>query len=196
MLAFQALVFQRRDVVKAAARLGDQRVGRAVVGIGALDQIVALRKAHDDVAAMRAKRHPNETGRLRKVHVVELLLQLFREQLGELVLETLRPSRSRTANCAGRRIPSAPWDRRVRSTDRCRHCVCARQMPPAGKRCGDRNQRQQQAATSRSTLSSLALPLDQNNRPVIHQIAQLAPWRATGIIFVMASRCLLRRKLA
>ena len=34
-----------------------------------------------------AERHPNETGRLRKVHVVELLLKLLGEQLGELVLE-------------------------------------------------------------------------------------------------------------
>ena len=53
------------------------------------DEIVALRKAHDDVAAMRAKRHPDETGRLREVHVVQLLLQLLGEQFGELVLEPL-----------------------------------------------------------------------------------------------------------
>ena len=88
MLALQAAVSQRRDLVKAAALLGDQRVSRPVVGIGALHQIVALRKAHDDVATMRGKRHPDETGRLRKVHIVEFLLQFFREQLAELVLET------------------------------------------------------------------------------------------------------------
>ena len=79
MLAFQAVVSQRRDLVKAASLFGDQRVRRPVVGIGALDEIVALRKAHDDVAAMRGKRHPDETGRLREVHIVEFLLQLFRK---------------------------------------------------------------------------------------------------------------------
>ncbi len=82
MLALQALVFQSRDVVKAAALLGDQRVGGAVVGIGTLDKVVALRKTHDDVATMSGKRHPNETCRLRKVHVVELFLKLFGEQFG------------------------------------------------------------------------------------------------------------------
>ena len=45
--------------------------------------------AHDDVATMRAKRHPDEAGRLREVHVVELLVQLLGEQFGELVLEAL-----------------------------------------------------------------------------------------------------------
>jgi hypothetical protein len=89
MLAFQAAVSQRRDLVKAAALPGDQRVGRPVVGIGALDQIIALRNAHDDVAAMCGKRHPDETGRLRKIHIGQFFLQLFREQLAELVLETL-----------------------------------------------------------------------------------------------------------
>ena len=74
---------------RPGARLGDQRIGRAVIGIGALNEIVALRKAHDDIAAMRAERHPHEAGRLREVHVVELLLQLLGEQFGELVLESL-----------------------------------------------------------------------------------------------------------
>jgi hypothetical protein len=38
------------------ALLGDQRVGRAVIGIGALDKVVALRKTHDDVATMGGER--------------------------------------------------------------------------------------------------------------------------------------------
>ena len=88
-LAFQALVFQRRHVFEAAALLGDQRIGGAVIGIGALNQVVALREAHDDVATMGAKRHPDEAGRLREVHVVQLLVQLLGEQFGELVLESL-----------------------------------------------------------------------------------------------------------
>ena len=69
--------------------LGDQRVGGAVIGIGALDQVVALRIAHDDVATMRGERHPNEAGCLRKVRIVQLLLKLLGEQFGELVLEPL-----------------------------------------------------------------------------------------------------------
>ena len=67
--------------------LGDQRIRGAVIGIGALNQIVALREAHDDVAAVGAKRHPDEAGRLREVHVVDLLVQLLGEQFGELVLD-------------------------------------------------------------------------------------------------------------
>ena len=89
MLAFQALVFQRRNVFEAAARLGDQRIGGAVIGIGSLNQIVALRKAHDDIATMGPERHPDEAGRLREIHVVQLLVQLLGEQFGELVLESL-----------------------------------------------------------------------------------------------------------
>ena len=89
MLAFQPLVLQRRDVFEAAALLGDQRIGGAVIGIGALNQVVALRKAHDDVATMGPERHPDEAGRLREVHVVQLLVQLLGEQFGELVLESL-----------------------------------------------------------------------------------------------------------
>ena len=89
MLAFQALVVQRRNVFEAAALLGDQRIGGAVIGIGALNQVVALREAHDDVATMGPKRHPDEAGRLREVHVVQLLVQLLGEQFGELVLEAL-----------------------------------------------------------------------------------------------------------
>ena len=38
---------------------------------------------------MRAERHAHEACRLRKIHVVELLLQLVGKQLGELVLEPL-----------------------------------------------------------------------------------------------------------
>ena len=89
MLAFQALVFQRRNVLEAAALLGDQRIGGAVIGIGTLNHVVALREAHDDVATMGPERHPDEAGRLREVHVVQLLLQFLGEQFGELVLESL-----------------------------------------------------------------------------------------------------------
>ena len=89
MLALQPLVFQRGDIVEPAALFGDQRIGRAVIRVGPLHGVVALRKSHDDVAAMRAERHPHKAARLRKIHVVELLLQLCGKQLGELVLKTL-----------------------------------------------------------------------------------------------------------
>src|SRR6266496_1728928 len=89
MLALQALVFQRRHVFEAAALLGDQRIGGAVIGIGTLNQVVALREAHDDVATMGPKRHPDEAGRLREVHIVQLLVQLLGEQFGKLILESL-----------------------------------------------------------------------------------------------------------
>jgi hypothetical protein len=38
---------------------------------------------------MSAKRHPNETCRLREIHVVEFLMQLVRKQFGDLVLKAL-----------------------------------------------------------------------------------------------------------
>jgi hypothetical protein len=89
MFTLQTLIAKRCDVFESAARPGDQRISRPVIGIGALGEVVALREAHDDVAAMSAKRHPNETGCLRKEHVVEFFLQLLGEQFGELVLESL-----------------------------------------------------------------------------------------------------------
>ena len=89
MLVLETGVLKRCNVVEAATRLCDQRVGRPVVRIGALHEIVALRKTHDDVAAVRAQRHLDEAGRLREIHIVEPLLQLGSEQLGELVLKAL-----------------------------------------------------------------------------------------------------------
>ena len=49
--------------------LNDQRVGRPVVGIGVLDQFVALRIAHDDVALVGAERVAHEAGHLREIRV-------------------------------------------------------------------------------------------------------------------------------
>ena len=119
MLALQALVLQRRDIVEPAARLGDQRIGGAVIGIGALHQIVALRKAHDDVATMRGERHPDEAGGLREDTCSRASSAASRRTARRACSRIPRPCRSRTADCADRRIPSARWDRPVRSTDRC-----------------------------------------------------------------------------
>ena len=44
MLALETPVFERRNVIEAAAQLGDQRIGGAVIGIGALDEVVTLRE--------------------------------------------------------------------------------------------------------------------------------------------------------
>lgn len=66
MFALQAWIGQRRDIFKRAARFRDQRIGRSHVGVGALHEIVALRIAHHDVAAMRPEGHPEEARRLRK----------------------------------------------------------------------------------------------------------------------------------
>src|SRR3712207_7336743 len=45
-----------RSAVEAGARLEDEGVGRPVIGVGVLDQLVALRVAHDDVASVGADR--------------------------------------------------------------------------------------------------------------------------------------------
>ena len=74
MFSSQKLIAKRRHVFESAARLGDQRIGSAIIRIGALDEFVPLRDAHDDVTSMGAKRHPNETCRLRKEHVIEFLM--------------------------------------------------------------------------------------------------------------------------
>ena len=87
MLALESWIGERRNVGQTAVGLGDERICRAVIGIGALRQIVSLRKAHDDVAAVRAERQPDEAGRLRNEGISDLFLQLCGEQVGELVLE-------------------------------------------------------------------------------------------------------------
>ncbi len=89
MLAFQARISERRNVVETTIGLDDQRIGGAVVRIGHLHEIVALRKAHDQIATVRTERHANEAGGLREKHVVEFLLQLRRQQFSDLVLESL-----------------------------------------------------------------------------------------------------------
>ncbi len=88
-LVLQLRIADRGDVFKAAAPLEHQRIGRPVIGNRHLRLIVALRKSHDDIAAIRAERHPDEAGRLREIGVAELLAELGGEQFGELVFESL-----------------------------------------------------------------------------------------------------------
>src|SRR4029077_637551 len=82
----ETIVAKRCDVLQPAARLGNQRISRAIIGIGALDELIALGDPHNDVATVSSQSHSNEAGRLWKVHVVKFLLKLFGEQFGELVL--------------------------------------------------------------------------------------------------------------
>jgi hypothetical protein len=138
VLAFQACVSQRRYLIKAAALLGDQCVGGAVIGIGALDQIVALRIAHDHVATMRGERHPDKAGGLRKVRIVDLLLKLLGEQFGKLVL---KPFAFLIGERQIARVGAHPQHLGIDEFDRQIGATIARLRPSeaaTGQRCGDR----------------------------------------------------------
>ena len=88
-LVLELWIVDRGDILKTAAGLEDQRIGRPVIGDRHLRLIVALRKSHDDIASERAQRHPDEAGCLREVGVAELLAELGGEQFGELVFKSL-----------------------------------------------------------------------------------------------------------
>ena len=183
MLALQPRILQRRDVFETAARLRDHRIGRAVIGIGALHQIVALRKAHDDVAAMRAERHPHEAGRLRESTCSRASSAVLRRTARRACSRTPRPFRSRTAGCADRRRPAAPWDRPVRSTDRAVIVGLRTRTIAADKHCDERK-------TTRSAAQRLAemhvvivcrFSVCDRSRPV--KMLASHSGRATGMIF-------------
>ena len=50
-------IVQRRHILQSAARFENQRVGRAIIRDRHLSEFIALRKPHNDIAAMRAERH-------------------------------------------------------------------------------------------------------------------------------------------
>ncbi len=58
-------IAQRVGAVEATALLEEQRVDRAVIWVGDLHQIVALGRAHDQVATMRAECIAHKARRLR-----------------------------------------------------------------------------------------------------------------------------------
>src|SRR5262245_30604846 len=64
-LALEARIAQRVHALQAVSLLEHERVGRAVVRIGDLHQIVALRRTHDDVAFVRRERIAHEARCLR-----------------------------------------------------------------------------------------------------------------------------------
>jgi len=87
MLAFQPLISERGDVFEPAAFPGNESVGRAIIGVGALRNFITLRKSHDHVATMGRQGHSYETGRLGEEGVVQFLLKFFRKQFGKLVFK-------------------------------------------------------------------------------------------------------------
>ena len=91
----------RVEVVEPGAGLDDERVGRAIVGVGALHELVALGKSGDEVAAMGAERVAHEPRRLRIPDIGELLVELRRQQLHDTCSRTLRLFRWRTEGCLG-----------------------------------------------------------------------------------------------
>ena len=62
-LPLQKRVGKRFHARELGIRLHDQSIGARVVGVGVLNQLVALRIADDDVACVGAERHPDEAGR-------------------------------------------------------------------------------------------------------------------------------------
>src|SRR5262249_27153449 len=85
----EARVSERIKIVEPVARPHHKRIGGPIVGIGALHQVIALRKPGDDVATMRTERVAHEADRLRIPRVCELPVELLRQKLAELVLESL-----------------------------------------------------------------------------------------------------------
>ncbi len=118
VLALEPRILQRLDAVQAVARLEHQRVGRAVVRVRGLHQVVADRHTHHHVAAQRIQGVAHEADHLREVDVADGFAELGGEQCRELVLESRRRSRRRTAGCAGPRRRGTPWGRPVPPTRR------------------------------------------------------------------------------
>ena len=86
-LFLQSRIVERFYAVEFRAGARDDGVGRAVIGIGGLHQVIALRHAEDDVAKMRIERVAHEAGRARIIGIGEALAELLGEEFGDLVLE-------------------------------------------------------------------------------------------------------------
>ena len=64
-LALEAQIAQRVNAVKAMPLFEHQSISRAVIWIGDLHQVIALRHAHDNVAFVGRERIAHEAGCLR-----------------------------------------------------------------------------------------------------------------------------------
>lgn len=88
-LALELGVVNRLHVLKPAAFLSDQRVGRAVIVIGVERKFVGLDGAHDNVAAACRKRHADEAETLGIPGVFNGAAEFVGENFRDLVLEAL-----------------------------------------------------------------------------------------------------------
>ena len=86
-LILETRILELLDAVETGSGLEHQRIGRTVIGIGRLDEIVSERIPHHDIAAARQQRHADEACRLRVPFIGEVLAELARKKLGKLVLE-------------------------------------------------------------------------------------------------------------
>ena len=107
-------------------------VGRVVVGVAVLDQLVGRDRAHDQVAELGAKRVAHEAHALRVPGVLDLHAQPLRHQLGDLVLEAL------TGLVREREIVRIGADPQRRAVDQ-----LARVLRPARGRCQQGGQQAQ-----------------------------------------------------
>ena len=87
--AVQPRIADGVDAVELAVRFEHERVGRAIVRVGDLDQIIALRDAHQNIASMRSERIAHETRRLRVPGIGQSFSKLRGEELRQLVLKPL-----------------------------------------------------------------------------------------------------------
>ena len=114
MLALEPRILQRFDSVQSAARLEHQRIGRVVVGVGGLHQVVADRHADDHVAAQRIQRVAHEADHLRDSRCSWQARRVCARTARPACSRTPRPPRRRMAGCADRRRPGTSWGRPVR----------------------------------------------------------------------------------
>ena len=126
--ALEARVSQRIYAFEALPLLEHECVGRAVVGIGDLNHVIALRDAHDDVAPVRSERVPHEAGGLRIPRVAQVSSELAGEKLGDLVLEALallgRERHVVRVGTDAQRLGVDQFERRLRTLQRLRERWC------------------------------------------------------------------------
>ena len=87
MLALQARICQRLDIVQTGTGSNHQHIESVVVGVGGLHQVVALRVAHDDVAFQHVQRVAHEAHRARVIGVLDGFAEFLGEQFRQLVFE-------------------------------------------------------------------------------------------------------------
>ena len=109
-------------------------IARSIIGVGRLNDVVALSDSQDDVATMRVQRVADEARRVGIERVLDRLAEFVSEKFGDLVFETL-------AGLVGERkivrVGAGAEDVRVDQLDR---AFCILRAGAAGK--GHSNQRE------------------------------------------------------